>query len=96
MELWLGSYTTLEWLQNRSTIDTFLSKKTICLFNECVDKALNFKDIDMYFVNTYIKHLKRCHFMCYICHLTLTLSCSYISYKLVAVYGHMDQSVLVN
>ena len=31
-------------------VDTFLSKKTICLFNKCVDRALNFKE--MYFANT--------------------------------------------
>ena len=30
--------------------DTFLSKKTICLFNKRVDRALNFKE--MYFANT--------------------------------------------
>ena len=56
IELWFGSYRTLENLQNSSTlslslpINTLSPKKTICLFNKCVDKALNFKQV--YFVNT--------------------------------------------
>ena len=31
MELWLGSYRTLEYSQNGSTFNTFLSKKSICV-----------------------------------------------------------------
>ena len=31
--MWQGSYRMPEQLQNGSTIDTFLSKETICLFN---------------------------------------------------------------
>ena len=54
------------YIQKSSTIDTFLSKKTICLFNKCVDKALNFKEL--YFVNTslnvYKIHLRHCCFFC--------------------------------
>ena len=34
-----GSYRTVVLLTD------FLSKKTICLFNMCVDKALNFKKV---------------------------------------------------
>ena len=36
IELWLDSYRTLQQLQNSSTVDTFLSDKSICLFNKCV------------------------------------------------------------
>ena len=45
IELW---FSMLEW--NGNTIDTFLSKKIICIFIECVGRALNFKEV--YFVNT--------------------------------------------
>ena len=38
IELWLGN------IERRSTLDTFLSKKTICLFNVLIE-ALNFIEV---------------------------------------------------
>ena len=39
IELWSGSYRTLEYLQNLNTIDAFLPKKTTCLFNKPIDRV---------------------------------------------------------
>ena len=60
----LSSYRMLEQLQNGSFIETFLSKKIICLFNKCVDKAFAF-----------CQHFFFGFALCCICQFTLTSSC---------------------